>query len=77
MAKPGETFYLDARGIKASGVITETGFKVFKGSEVRPTIAKYLAKALVDLRRQHETDGTIEDWKLTRDLDFDSPSVYR
>jgi hypothetical protein len=38
---------------------------------------KYLAKALVDLRRQHETDGTIEDWKLPRDLDFNSPSVYR
>ena len=75
MAKPGERFYLDARGIKASGIITETGFTVFKGSEVRPTIAKYLAKALVDLRHQRETDGTIVDWKLTCDLDFNSPST--
>lgn len=65
MAKPGEEFYLDARGIKASGIVTETGFTVFKGSEVRSTIAKYLAKGLVDLRHQREADGTIIDWKLT------------
>lgn len=38
MAKPGEKFYLDARGIKASGIVTETGFTVFKGSEVRPKL---------------------------------------
>ena len=49
MAKPGEKFYLDARGIKASGIVTEAGFTVFKGSEVRPSIAKYLNKTLVDL----------------------------
>ena len=75
MAKPGELFYLDARGIKASGIVTESGFIVFKGSEVRPKIAKYLAPALVDLRHQYEADGTIIDWKLTRDLSFKTPST--
>ncbi len=75
MAKAGEKFYLDARGIKASGVVTENGFTVFKGSEVRPTIAKYLNKSLVDLRHKCESDGTIVDWVLTRDMDFNSPST--
>ncbi len=75
MAKPGELFFLNARGIKASGVVTETGFTVFKGSEVRPTIAKYLNKTLVELRHQSESDGTIVDWTLTRDMDFNSPST--
>ncbi len=67
MAKSGERFFLDARGIKASGVVTE--------NEVRPTIAKYLKKTLVDLRHQCEADGTIADWHLTRDMDFNSPST--
>ena len=75
MAKPGDKFYLDARGIRASGVVTESGFTVFKGSEVRSTIAKYLNKTLVDLRHQSESDGTIVDWVLTRDMDFNSPST--
>lgn len=75
MAKTGERFYLDARGIKASGVVTDQGFTVFKGSEVRPSIAKYLNKTLVDLRHKYESDGTIEDWKLIKDLAFNSPST--
>ena len=75
MPKAGEKFYLDARGIKASGIVTEDGFTIFAGSEVRPTIAKYLAKAIVDRRAQCEADGTIVDWKLTKDLDFNSPST--
>lgn len=75
MAKIGEKFFLDARGIKASGIITETGFTVFAGSEVRPSIATYLNKTLVELRHQCESDGTIVDWKLTRDMDFNSPST--
>ena len=75
MAKPGEIFYLDARGIHASGMVTETGFTVFKGSDVRPSIAKHLTKTLVALRHQCEADGTIVDWKITRDMDFKSPST--
>ena len=76
MAVPGEKFFIDARGIKASGIVTEDGFTVFAGSEVRPTIAKYLAPALVELRRQCEQDGTISaDWHMSRDMDFKSPST--
>lgn len=75
MAKPGEIFYLDARGIKATGVVTENGFTVFRGSEVRPTLAKYLARSLVEMRMQRETDGTIQNWKLTQDIGFNSPST--
>ena len=74
MAKPGEKFLLDARGIKASGIVTETGFMVLKGSEVRPGKAKYLTQVLVDLRNQYETDGTIIDWMLSKDIEFGSPS---
>ena len=74
MAKLGEQFYIDARGIHASGVVTENGFRVFKGSEVRPSIASYLSMTLVSFRHQCETDGTIVDWKLTKDIEFNSPS---
>ncbi len=35
MAKVGDHFYLDLQGIHAEGVVTATGFKVLKGSEVR------------------------------------------
>lgn len=39
MAKPGEKFYIDARGVNAAGIVTKDGFRVYEGSEVRPTIA--------------------------------------
>ena len=77
MSKPGEKFYLDARGIKASGAVTESGFIVFKGSEVRPSIKKYLKQTLVDFRHQCEADGTIIDWVLTHDMEFNSPSTAK
>ena len=35
MAKVGEKFYIDSRGIKASGIVTDKGFNVLAGSEVR------------------------------------------
>ena len=75
MAKVGEKFYIDARGVKAQGMVSEKGFILFKGSEIRPTIAKYLTKTMVTLRHQCENDGTIVDWKLTRDMEFASPST--
>ena len=75
MAKVGEKFYINARGIHAEGVVTESGFRVLAGSEVRPTIAPYLQKALIALRHQCETDGTIVDWKMACDMDFNSPST--
>lgn len=75
MAKPGEKFYLDLRGIHAEGMVTETGFIVFKGSEVRNWQASFLAKGLIDLRQQCFADGTIVDWHLTRDMEFNSSST--
>ena len=75
MTKKGDIFYINARGISASGVVTENGFTVFRGSEVRPAIAKYLSKTLVDLRHQCENDGTVTDWVLSRDMAFNSPST--
>ena len=75
MANPGEIFYIDARGVKAKGVVTENGFVLLAGSEIRPKIAPYLNKTLVDLRHQCESDGTIVDWKMTRDMEFNSPST--
>lgn len=75
MANPGEKFYIDARGIHAEGVVTETGFRVFKDSEVRNKIANYLSPKLKQLRAEREADGTIVDWHLTCDLEFDSPST--
>ena len=75
MAKVGEKFYIDARGIKAQGGVTENGFVLLAGSEIRPKIANYLNKTLVDLRHQCESDGTIVDWKMTRDMEFSSPST--
>lgn len=76
MAKPGERFHIDARGIHAEGVVTETGFIALAGSEVRPSIAKYLNPTLIALRKQCEEDGTIsKDWHLTKDVEFKSPST--
>ncbi len=76
MAKPGEKFFIDARGVKASGIVTENGFTVLAGSAVRPTIAKYLNPTLIALRKQCEEDGTIsKDWHLTKDMEFKSPST--
>lgn len=74
MAKSGEKFYIDARGVKAEGVVTENGFMVFAGSEVRNYQASYLAKGVVALRQQCLLDGTIVNWKLTRNMEFNSPS---
>ncbi len=53
MAKPGDNFYTDMRGIHAEGVVTENGFMVLKGSEVRDHEATYMAQALKDLRRDY------------------------
>lgn len=75
MSKPGEKFYIDARGIHASGMVTENGFIVFAGSEVRNHQAAYLAKGLADYRAQCIADGTIVDWYLTKNLEFNSPST--
>ena len=75
MAKSGEKFYIDARGVKAQGAISEKGFILLKGSEIRPTIAKYLTKTMVTLRHRCENDGTIVEWKLTQDMEFASSST--
>ena len=75
MAKAGEKFYIDARGVKAQGVVSEKGFVLLEGSEIRPTIAKYLTKTMVALRHRCENDGTIVEWKLTQDMEFASPST--
>lgn len=75
MSKVGDRFYLDLRGIHAEGLVTENGFLVLKGSEVRNHQASYLAKSLVDLRQKYMNDGTISDWHITRDIEFDSPST--
>jgi len=75
MSKPGDRFYTDMRGIHAEGVVTPEGFVVLKGSEVRNHEASYAAKAILDLRHQCLKDGTIVDWKLSRNLEFSSPST--
>jgi len=75
MANPGEKFYIDARGVKAEGIVTESGFKVLAGSFVMPTHKPYLAKSIVDHRDACRKDGTIVDDHLTRDIDFGSSST--
>ncbi len=75
MSKPGDKFFADIRGIHAEGVVTENGFTVLAGSEVRDHEASYVAKAIKERRHQCLNDGTISDWKLQRDLEFDSPST--
>ena len=75
MSKPGDKFYLDLRGIHAEGVVTDTGFLVYKGSEVRNWQASFLAQSLIDLRQRCFEDGTIVDWHLTRDMEFNSAST--
>lgn len=34
-----------------------------------------MAKAIKDLRHAYLEDGTIVDWRLTRDVEFNSPST--
>lgn len=75
MAKPGDKFFTDMRGIHAEGVVTESGFTVLKGSEVRNFEAAYLSKQIIKMRRDCIEDGTIVDWHLTRDVEFPSSST--
>lgn len=75
MAKPGDKFYTDMRGIHADAIATDNGFKVLAGSTVRNHEASYLAKAVRDQRDRCLSDGTIVDWTLTRDIEFKSPSA--
>lgn len=75
MAKSGDKFFTDMRGIHAEGIVIEDGFTVLKGSEVRNHEASYVAKAIKELRRSYIEDGTIVDWKLTRDVEFNSSST--
>ena len=74
MPQIGDKFYTDMRGIHAEGIVTENGFTILAGSGVRNHEAAYLAQAVKDLRRKHLEDGTIVDWKTTRDLEFNSSS---
>ncbi len=75
MANPGDLFFINARGVKASGVVTENGFKVFAGSYVMPTHKPYLAKSIIQHRDQCRADGTIVNDHLTRDIEFGSSST--
>lgn len=75
MAKPGDKFYTDMRGIHAEGIVTEKGFMVLKGSEVRNYEAPYLSQRIVKMRKEALSNGTIVDWKLTRDIEFSSTST--
>lgn len=75
MAKVYEKFYIDARGIHAEGVVIENGFRVLAGSEVQSFEVPYLSAKVSQLRAQLLADGTIADWKLTRDVDFKSSST--
>lgn len=75
MAKIGDKFYVDARGIHAEGIVTEKGFRVFAGSEVRNQEVEYLSDKIKKMRAEALADGTIVDWKLTKDVDFNSSST--
>lgn len=75
MAQPGDKFFTDMRGIHAEGLVTESGFLVLKGSEVRNYEASYLSPQIVKMRRTALENGTIVDWKLTRDIEFKSTST--
>lgn len=75
MAQPGDKFYTDMRGIHAEGIVTEKGFLVLKGSEVRNWQASFLAKSIIDFRDKCFKDGTIQDWHLTRNVEFNSSST--
>ena len=75
MAKVGDVFYINTRGIYATGVVTENGFKVLKGSHVNPTHKPYLAKSVVAKREQCKRDGIIVNDQLTEDVEFGSSSM--
>lgn len=75
MSKIGDKFYTDMRGIRAEAVVIENGFRVLAGSQVKNHEASYLAKGIVEHRAQCIADGTIKDWVLTKNLDFNSPST--
>lgn len=75
MARIGDKFYIDARGVKAEGIVTEKGFKVLRGSYVMPTHKPYLAKSIIEHRNACREDGTIVNDYLTRDVEFGSSST--
>ena len=75
MAKAGELFHLNARGIQAKGMATKNGFTVLAGSEIRPTVAEHLSNTIIQLRHQYENDGTISNGIVTKDLEFSSSTA--
>lgn len=76
-AKVRREFHFDVRSIHAEGIMTDRWFTVMSGSQVRPTMSKYLYPTFVNLRYQYEQDGKIpSDWHITRDIEIQE-SFYR
>ncbi len=75
MPKVGDHFYIDGRGVKAEGVLTEKGILVLAGSSVIPEHKPYLSKGIVRMREKCKQDGTIKNDYLTRDVEFKSTST--
>ena len=75
MPKAGDHFYIDGRGVKAEGILTEKGMLVLEGSYVIPDHKPYLSKGIIQMREKCYQDGTIVDNHLTRNVEFKSTST--
>jgi hypothetical protein len=71
--------YIKAKGIKATGYEGPNGFVVFEGSESvkaeSPSIHNYLTESRRDLIQQEVLVEQGEQYKLTQDYTFNSPST--
>lgn len=69
-------FIKAARGADAKGLIVSDGFAVMKGSSVASSTTPGMQKSLIKLRASLIEKGIIgQDFKLTRDYIFTSPSL--
>ncbi|MGN0275090.1 MAG: DUF4357 domain-containing protein [Chordicoccus sp.] len=75
MTRKDDTLFLETQHAKASGVITEEGFVVFKEAQVSTSMAAKMPMKMRRLREKCEANGTIRDGILQEDMLFSSPSA--
>jgi hypothetical protein len=67
-----ELLYLDYAGVKATGMMTDDGFAVLKGSTLRSELVKTCPNSVIKMRDKHAT--AIKDFVLGKNILLKSPS---
>ena len=77
MAKPGEKFHIDARGIHAEGIVTENGYKVSSGTDIGDIVTTLALDSKVTMSTTGEANcgsfwgSNPIDWRLYQNKNGD------